>query len=82
MKVKVHHSWPIIKREVLFIIMQREVAAILVFQFLFSRPIVTLEKRYEVENLSDTSTYLLRFKFSLSKTSQKHFKSRDLGNLE
>lgn len=82
MKVKVHHFWPIIKREVLFIIMQREVAAILVFRFLFSRPIVTLEKRYEVENLSDTSIYLLRFKFSLSKTSQKHLKSRDLGNLE
>lgn len=77
MKVKVHHFWPIIKREVLFIIMQREVAAILVFRFLFSRPIVTLEKRYEVENLSDTSIYLLRFKFSLSKTSQKHLKSRD-----
>lgn len=71
MKVKVHHFWPIIKREVLFIIMQREVAAILVFRFLFSRPIVTLEKRYEVENLSDTSIYLLRFKFSLSKTAQK-----------
>lgn len=82
MKVRLYHFWPITIHEALFIIMQREVAALLVFRFLFSRPIVTLEKRYEAENLSDTSIYLLRFKFSLSKTSQKHSKSRDLGHLE